>query len=76
MKNFLKDGFSLNEFKVSSLIVVLILFSAIGIYFLFSDGDIPVNFISFLNTLVITIGGVNVVTSALDNFGKSKGEDE
>jgi hypothetical protein len=68
MKNFIKNGLSLDEFKVSSLIIALLVFSGVGIYAFFKNGDIPPNFMSILTTIVVTVGGVNAAKLFTNSF--------
>lgn len=67
--NFWKDGLSLDETKVSALVVSLIfcLIFAFGIYLY--KGDISTNLVSVINTLIYSIAGVNSV-NAVSNIIK------
>lgn len=58
---FLKDGLSIDEFKSSSLVIMFIIFSIVAIVQYILTGDITNNWLDLLNTLILVIGGVNVV---------------
>lgn len=70
MKTFLKDGLSLNEFKLVNLFIVLFVFAGIGIYSYFKLGDVPANIASIINNLVMSIAGATVFLTYLDNKAK------
>lgn len=73
MKGFLKDGLSIDEFRVSALIGVFIgLMIAILISY-FIGGDIAgESLIGLAETLIYIIGGVNVANGVMNYLDKSK----
>lgn len=78
MLKFIKDGMSLDEFKVSALVICLLLITGTAIVAYFKYGDITSNLLALLQTLIISVGGVNAI-SALSDFvsiSKSKQDDE
>jgi hypothetical protein len=58
---FLKDGFSLDEFKTSSLVIMFIVFSIVAVYGYITTGDISMHWLDLLITMIYVIGGVNAV---------------
>lgn len=67
MKDFFKHGLSLDEFKVSSLIIIFIILSGIAVYSYLTHGDVSANFVNLLNTNAVTVGGVNALKVVSDN---------
>lgn len=72
MFRFFRHGFSLDEFKVSTLVIgfLAVLVSSIFGYFMF--GDITDNFLSLAETLVYAIAGVNAVNGVASIVDKQK----
>lgn len=63
MRNFLKfleNGLSIEETRVSSLILALFFCLGLGAYSLFCYGDFPVNVTELLKILILSVAGVNV----------------
>lgn len=63
LDDFSKEAFSLQEKKVSTIIIVFIAFSVIGGYLAIKSGDIPQNIATLLGSMALIIGGVNAVDS-------------
>ncbi|NBI30257.1 hypothetical protein [Chengkuizengella marina] len=59
--NFLRDGLSIDEFKVSILVVILILAFGFGIFNYIIAADISDNWLNLLKTLIYVIAGVNAI---------------
>jgi|GEM_PF-5536382 len=59
--NFFKDGLSIDEAKLSTIMVLLIVFSSIGVYTIFQFGDLPMNLTNLLYALIAAVTGVNMV---------------
>lgn len=72
MFKFFRHGFSLDEFKVSTLVIgfLTVLVSSIFAYFMF--GDITDNFLSLAETLIYSIAGVNAVNGVASIVDKQK----
>jgi pilus assembly protein TadC len=68
--NFLKDGLSIDEARVSSLIICL--FGGFGIlgYVYIQDGIVNELLVGLLETLIIAVAGVNAATIISNAFGK------
>lgn len=66
----LKDGLSIDEAKVSVLIITCIL-AFIYMFIVYAiDGDISDNLTSIIQTLVLVIGGVNITNLITTKFNK------
>lgn len=61
MKGFLKHGLSIDEFRVSSLVVSFIIIVGFALYKYWTTGDITANVTDLIKTLGFIIGGVNAV---------------
>jgi uncharacterized membrane protein HdeD (DUF308 family) len=72
MFKFFRHGFSLDEFKVSTLVIgfLAVLVSSIFGYFMF--GDITDNFLSLAETLIYAIAGVNAVNGVATIVDRTK----
>lgn len=68
----LKDGLSIDEAKVSVLIILCILTFLFALTMYAIKGDISTNLTDVLEILVFIIGGVNIGNSVLSIFGKNK----
>jgi hypothetical protein len=66
--NFLKDGLSINETKVSSLVITFLIAFASSTYFAFVRGDVPSNYLTMTLGLITALGTVN----GLDLLSKNK----
>ena len=69
---FLKDGLSIDETKVSAMIIVFLIATmfALGMYYL--HGDITINLLNLLSYLIFGITGVNVVDKVVSKIGTSE----
>lgn len=65
-----RDGLSIDEAKVSVLIILCVLAFLYAFVMYAIKGDISDNFTSVLQVLVIVIGGVNVGNAVVDLFKK------
>lgn len=59
----IKDGLSINEAKVSALIILSVLTFLYAFVLYALNGDISDNLTSIIQTLILIIGGVNITTS-------------
>lgn len=62
---YLKDGFSIDETKVSVFIITFVITFGLIIYSFFVFGDIPPNLLNFAIGLITAITGINVVAKAV-----------
>ena len=60
-KNFWKDGLSINESKVSILMISLIIFLRIILYVRIEEGKIDYELLEITKTLIYVVAGVNAV---------------
>lgn len=54
------DGFSIDETRVSTLILLIFIFSGIGIWSVIKYGDIPTNLVNVIIGLITAIAGINI----------------
>lgn len=60
---FLKDGLSMNEAKVSALVLGFFVALGFSMYNFITTGDITDNMVTLLGYLIMAITGVNVAES-------------
>lgn len=63
---------SLDEMKISSIVVAFLIFSGFAVYSLITKGDIPSNLLSLLELMIGVIGGVNAVSFVGNNLMMNK----
>lgn len=61
MFKFIRDGLSLDETRISILIIFFIIFSGFGIYQYHINKDITENLLNIILALIYCIAGVNGV---------------
>lgn len=66
----IKDGLSINEAKVSALIILCVLTFLFAFVMYVLDKDITDNLTSIIQTLIVVIGGVNLSNSISNIFIK------
>jgi hypothetical protein len=66
----IKDGLSINEAKVSALIILCVLTFLFMFVMYVLDKDITDNLTSIIQTLIVVIGGVNLSNSVSNIFIK------
>ena len=66
----IKDGLSINEAKVSALIILCVLTFLFSFVMYVLDKDITDNLTSIIQTLILVIGGVNLSNSIASVFTK------
>lgn len=59
MVKFIKDLFSVDEVRVSALVLCLFFAMGVATYSYFYKGDVSENWIWLIEILVIAVGGVN-----------------
>lgn len=69
----IKDGLSINEAKVSALIILCVLTFLFAFVMYVLDKDITDNLTSIIQTLILVIGGVNLSNSIASIFTKRSG---
>lgn len=69
----IKDGLSIDEAKVSVLIILCILTFLFALVMYAVKGDISTNLTDVLEVLVCVIGGVNIGNSIMTIFSKRGG---
>lgn len=69
----IKDGLSINEAKVSALIILCVLTFLFAFVMYVLDKDITDNLTSIIQTLILVIGGVNLSNSIANVFTKRSG---
>lgn len=70
----IKDGLSINEAKVSALIILCVLTFLFAFVMYVLDKDITDNLTSIIQTLILVIGGVNLSNSIASVFTKRSGK--
>lgn len=68
----LADGVSIDELKVSVIVLGFIVSLFYGLIMYYTRGDISDNFVSILQTMLLVIGGVNVANTVTDFFNKRR----
>lgn len=66
----IKDGLSINEAKVSALIILCVLTFLFAFVMYVLNKDITDNLTSIIQTLILVIGGVNLSNSISNIFMK------
>lgn len=66
----IRDGLSINEAKVSILIILCVLTFLFALVMYAIKGDISTNLTDLLEVLVFVIGGVNIGNSIMTVFSK------
>lgn len=67
-----RDGLSIDEAKVSVLIILCILTFIFAFIRYSLDGDISNNLTDILQVLIFVIGGINIGNAAMTIFSKRK----
>lgn len=70
----IKDGLSIEETKVSALIILCVLTFLFAFVMYVLDKDITDNLTSIIQTLILVIGGVNLSNSIASVFTKRSGK--
>ena len=68
---FLKDGLSIDETKVSAMVIAFLSTTIFALIMYILHGDITMNLLNFLNTLVYGITGVNVIEKLVNKVGEN-----
>ena len=73
IKSFWKNGISIDESRVSVLMVLLIIFSVSTLYMYFSGQEVNMQIVEITKVLIISVAGVNVV-NLINNTGDDYNE--
>lgn len=77
---FLRDGLSLDETRVSILIMIFIVSSIFGLIMYYINGDITNNLLQIILTLIYAIAGVNLSNTVsnvlIDVFNKKNNKEK
>lgn len=71
--DFLKDGLSINETKVSSIVITFLVAFIVSTYFAFARGDVPSNYLTMTLGLITALGTVNGIDLVARNKNKIEG---
>lgn len=71
MGNFIKNIFSLEERKASTVMLSYIAFSTVGVYLLFKTGNIPSPLSYIIISLAGIIAGANIAPSFFNGINQS-----
>ncbi len=70
----IKDGLSINEAKVSVLIITCVLLTVFSCVMYYLKGDISDNLTNIIQTIILAICGVNISNSAATAYGRKGSE--
>jgi ABC-type glucose/galactose transport system permease subunit len=76
LKTFWSDFFSLDEAKVSTLIILTIITVSFSLVMYYFRNDISDNLLSLGQVLILSIAGVNVASTLPTLFGKKNKDSE
>ena len=68
--NFWRDGFSINEAKISMLVICMAVCVVAGIAFYFFTGNLVGGFVDIAQALIFSVAGVNGATVISDALKK------
>jgi len=71
MGNFIRNIFSLEERKASTVMLSYVAFSTVGVYLLFKTGNIPSPLSYIIISLAGIIAGVNIVPNFLNGMSQN-----
>jgi hypothetical protein len=74
--SFLKDGLSINETRMSALILVFIVGAGFSFYQVVKVGDIAEGLLSLLMYLIMAISGINISESVMKGITKKNQNDD
>jgi len=73
-KSFWKNGISIDESRVSVLMVLLIIFSVSTLYMYFSGQEVDLYIVEITKVLIVSVAGVNAVNLISNNAGDDYNE--
>lgn len=73
---FLKDGLSIDETKVSAMVIAFLTTTMFALVMYALHGDITINLLNFLNYLIFGITGVNVIDKVVNKIGGEKSSEK
>lgn len=68
-QSFWADGLSVNESKVSALIIILIVGTGFAGYQCFVIGDVTAGVVELLKAVIYSIAGINIANDVSSRFG-------
>ena len=68
---FLKDGLSIDETKVSAMIISFLITIFFALFMYYFHGDITINLLNLLSYLIFGITGVNVIDKVVSKIGNN-----
>jgi len=68
---FLKDGLSIDETKVSAMVIMFIITVIFALTMYGIHGDITINLLSLLSYLIFGITGVNAIDKVMNKIGNN-----
>ena len=74
MREFLKEMFSMQEKRISTLIVCLLAFISLAFWMYIAREDIPETLLLIIQSLIYIIGGVNGLNICTKIFNSSSKE--
>jgi hypothetical protein len=72
--SFFRDGLSVDEMKVSTMIICLLMSMGMALWKTFKYGDFSSNLLDLIKALIIAVAAVNVANIAADKFDFKKKE--
>lgn len=70
--SFWKDGLSIDEGRISTLIILCFVAAIFGLVMYKINGDISNNLLEMIKTLIYIIGGVNITDKITSAMNKNK----
>jgi hypothetical protein len=70
LSNFIKETFSMQEKRVSTIIISLLVMLGLSFYLYLTRGDIPETLLSIVQTLIYMVAGINGINVASKIFNK------
>lgn len=71
LSNFIKETFSMQEKRVSTIIISLLAMLGLSFYLYLTKGDIPETLLSIVQTLIYMVAGVNGLNIATKAFNST-----
>ncbi len=70
IRNFIKETFSMQEKRVSTIIISLLAMLGLSFYLFLTKGDIPETLLNIVQTLIYMVAGINGINVATKIFTK------
>ena len=75
IKNMFSEMFSMQEKRISTIIICLLVFVGVSVYLYIARNDIPDTLLTLLQTHIYVVGGVNGLNIATKFFKKNEDVD-